>query len=559
MCRVASTPATTAARAKGPSFDVVQPVWRALTSVRFAVFFIGTLAAFGLAGVLIPQIPEAMRGNQTAIDAWLEHERGTFGPFTDVMYRLGLFSVFHAKWFLAALGLLCLNITVCTFNRWSPTFRNVFHPPERVAESFFERAHNRTLLAPVAAGDLERSLRGMRFKVKTEQRDSATYLFADRFPFTQLATFISHLALILFIAGGLVTWMTGFSSEIFAGEGTTAPVFAVSNPNQLQVRIDEAVGKFGDVGNALDFRTHLTIFKNGREVASGTATVNDPFKYGGYRFHQAAYFGDGAELQIRELATGNTVFHETFPLDQTTAAPAITITDPSGAVLLSDVIAPTDFLDTATGALVSVPGTDRVLWVGITAKDDRAWQAVAFDAKAAPGGQAPSNAQARIDEGATATVGGLNVRFDRAAAVPSAVGLGVPGGTDRTLAEMAQGPDGEPALTLVSQDRPAISLGAGRPQSVGGYEYTFVGKRAFAGIAVKRDSGAWFIWVATAMLVGGLALTFYLPRRRLWIKLTDRGTHIAALAEKSGGFEKDMRALARRLDVPAPPELQEES
>ncbi len=61
------------------------------------------------------------------------------------------------------------------------------------------------------------------------------------------------------------------------------------------------------------------------------------------------------------------------------------------------------------------------------------------------------------------------------------------------------------------------------------------------------------------MLVGGLALTFYLPRRRLWIRLTDRGTHIAALAEKSGGFEKDMRALARRLDVPAPPELQEES
>ena len=77
------------------------------------------------------------------------------------------------------------------------------------------------------------------------------------------------------------------------------------------------------------------------------------------------------------------------------------------------------------------------------------------------------------------------------------------------------------------------------------YEYTFVGQRAFAGIAVKRDSGAWFIWIATAMLVGGLALTFYVPRRRLWLRLTTGGTHIASLAEKSGGFEKDMRTLAQ--------------
>ena len=38
----------------------------------------------------------------------------------------------------------------------------------------------------------------------------------------------------------------------------------------------------------------------------------------------------------------------------------------------------------------------------------------------------------------------------------------------------------------------------------------------------------------------------------------EKRDQIAALAEKSGGFEKDMRILARRIDVPVPPELQEE-
>jgi cytochrome c biogenesis protein len=548
-----TTASRTTTTSRGPSFDLWGPIWRLLTSVRFAVFYIATLASFALLGVLIPQVPEPMRGNDAAIAAWLEAERGTFGPFTDTMQRLGLFQVFHAKWFLFALGFLVVNVTTCTFNRWSPTFRNVFRPPRRVPDSFFERAHNRTVLAPVSIETLEAALRKLRFRVETTVENNATYLFADRHPWTQLATFISHLALILFISGGLVTWLTGFSTDIFAGEGTTTPVFAVSNPNQLQVRIDETIGRFGEQGNPLDFRTRLTIFRNGNEVAHGTSTVNDPFKYDGYRFHQVAFFPNGAELRIRDIATGNAVFHETFPLEDTTAAPGVTISDASGKTLLSDSIAPTDFLSIASGALVRVPGTDRVIWIGMTAKDDKAWQLVAFD----PQGDRQSG-QMRVEQGATGAISGLTVRFDRVASIPSAIGLGVPGGDAQTLAQLAKGPDGADVLTLVSKSRPAISLAAGEPVTVGSYEYTFEGRRQFTGIAVKRDSGAWFIWIATAMLVGGLAITFYVPRRRLWVRLTEGGTQIASLAEKSGGFEKDMRILARRAGVPVPPELQEE-
>ncbi|MBI5283542.1 MAG: cytochrome c biogenesis protein ResB [Chloroflexi bacterium] len=542
-----------AARSRGAAFDVMRPLWRILTSVRMAVFFIGTLAAFGMLGVLIPQVPEPMRGNDAAIQVWLDTQRGSFGPLTDSMYRLGLFEVFHARWFLFALGYLVVNVSVCTFNRWSPTFRNVFHPPRRVPDTFFERAHNRTVLAPVSGEALEAELRRQRYRTTTEQRDGATYVFADRHGWAQLATFVSHLALIMFISGGLVTRLTAFNANIFAGDGTTTPVFAVSHPNQMQVRIDEAIGRYGPKGNALDFRTRLTIFQNGREAASGTATVNDPFTYGGYRFHQVAYFPEGAELKIRDLATGNTVFHETFPLEDTTAAPAVTITDAAGGVLLSATIAPTDFLDIASGALVAVPGSERVLWVGLTAPDDKTWQLVAYDPRGAG-----TDAQLRVDEGGAGTIGGLTMRFDRVDALPSAIGIGVPGSEAQTLAQLVPGEGGAQALQLTAKSRPAIALAPGQPVAVGGYEYTFVGQRAFAGIAVKRDAGAWFIWVATAMLLIGLGITFYVPRRRLWIKLTGSGTHVAALAEKSGGFEKDMRALARRLGVAIPPELEEE-
>ena len=548
-----TTARSTTAASRGPSFDLWGPIWRLLTSVRFAVFYIATLATFALLGVLIPQVPEAMRGNDAAIAVWVESERGTFGPFTSTMQRLGLFEVFHAKWFLFALGFLVVNVTTCTFNRWSPTFRNVFRPPRRVPDSFFERAHNRTVFAPVDINALETTLRKLRYGVETRVENGATYVFADRHPWTQLATFISHLALVLFISGGLVTWFTGFSAEIFTGEGTTAPLFAVSNPNQLQVRVDSTIARFGAAGNPLDFRSQLTIFKNGQEVAHGTTTVNDPFKYGGYRFHQAAYFPDGAELRIRDVATGNAVFHETFPLEDVTAAPSVTISDAAGTTLLADTIVSTDFLSIASGALVRIPGSDRVIWIGITPKGDKAWQLVAFDPKASD-----TSGQVRVDERGSGVISGLTVRFDKVASIPSSIGLGIPGADEKTLAQLTKGADGADALLLVSKSAPAISLAPGQAVTVGGLEYTFEGRRSFAGIAVKRDSGAWFIWIATAMLVGGLALTFYVPRRRLWLRLTRDGTQIAALAEKSGGFEKDMRTLALRLGVPVPPEMQEE-
>jgi cytochrome c biogenesis protein len=555
----AATP--TAARARRPAFDLWAPIWRMLTSVRFAVAYIALLALLGLLGVLIPQVPEAMRGNDAAIDAWLDTKRDTFGTLTDPMYRAGLFSLFQARWFLVALGFLIVFVSTCTFNRWSPTFRNVFHPPVRVPASFYDRAHNRTTLAPADVNTLSSALRSMRFgRIDVDARDGATHVFADRYPWTMLSTFVSHLALILFLAGGLVTWATGFTADRFAGEGTTFPVFAVSDPGQLQVRVDDAVGKYGPQGNALDFRTHLTIFKNGEEVKSGYTTVNDPLKYGGYRFHQAAFFPYGAALRIRDVQTGNTIFHEVFPLEETTAAPVITITDGAGRDVLRDTIAPTDFLEFASGTIVDVPDGDEgpVIWVGLTAKNDDEWELVAYDPRAGS-----REGELRLDEGASGSISGYRVRFEEVVGLPAAVGVDVPdlaatGG--ETLAQLVpSNEEGAPdSLMLIAEGRPAISLAPNDPV-VSGYEYTFEGAREFTGISVKRDSGAWFIWIATGMLLVGLAITFYLPRRRLWIRLTGDSTQIAALAEKSGGFEKDMRTLARRLGVETPPEMREEA
>ncbi len=81
---------------------------------------------------------------------------------------------------------------------------------------------------------------------------------------------------------------------------------------------------------------------------------------------------------------------------------------------------------------------------------------------------------------------------------------------------------------------------------IGGYEYSFLGQREFAGIQVKRDRSDYLIWAGAALLISGLLVTFWVPRRRLWARLTPARTYLAGQAGHAVRLEKEMAELARR-------------
>jgi hypothetical protein len=49
------------------------------------------------------------------------------------------------------------------------------------------------------------------------------------------------------------------------------------------------------------------------------------------------------------------------------------------------------------------------------------------------------------------------------------------------------------------------------------------------------------------MAMVGLALTFYLPRRRLWVKVTPTRVSMAGMAERTARFSREMRLLGHEL------------
>ncbi|MGE3984313.1 MAG: cytochrome c biogenesis protein ResB, partial [Dehalococcoidia bacterium] len=468
-----------AGRTRRIEFEPIRWPWRLLTSVRFAIGLIAFLAVAVMLGILIPQIPAPMRGNEAGLEQWYLFQEGKFGFLTSPMRALGLFDVFRSLWFVSGLGLLVASVCVCTANRLGPVWRNALHPQTRVADDYFERGQPVIAVGAVDAGALAQQLRRRRYKVTLTRDGDRTYLFADRFPWAQFATFVSHLALILFLAGGFVTLLMAREQQVFVAElEPGAPVFSTTDKDHMQIYVEDAIGEFDDTGFPLHFQTNLVVYQGGREVARGATTVNHPLRFGGYTFHQSAYFPDGAALRVRDLASGRVVYDETLALVSQAPTPRISIRDSAGSELVNDLIVPTDFIGDAGGTKVIVPGQGREFWIGARPNQaNNGWQLIVFELSK------PNSTPQTLSNGANAVFDGLSVTFLGVEGLPSTNVSAVPGSSGDIVAELSQGPAGD-LLTIGPLDGQIVVLSPERPVQNSGFEYTFLGRREFSGITV---------------------------------------------------------------------------
>ena len=709
---ISASPARRRRRRREDYPDPVYWVWRKLTSVRFALGLIGVVALFALAGVVIPQVPPQLAGEQIAVDQFVDEQRGTWGPLTDPLAEFpwfydangGIFNLFSQPYWYALVALLALAITVCTVSRFPPIYRFVRRPQRRVPDSYFERARHRVdFAAPPDAGALAAVLRRHRFRVQTESRDGAVYLFADRFGWAQFATFVSHLALLLLVLGTLLTKFGGEEFQFWLGEGQSRPLFGTGGERQqMLVVVDDVVARFNDEGQALDFRSVVRVTRAGEEIAIGEVTVNGPLNAGGFRVHQAAYWEHGAALQVRAADSGQLLYSETLLLDQQFFGPRVRITNlETGAVFAEEVVALPQAVadmpdggyqliplgeetslalillrdpeggstfyysrlalpapgatagapaltaaelrlfepppsaprlriyDAASGRLLAEdvvtlsevsPEERTVARVGFIPLTDEETLAVGFEEGGGesrffyfsereatqrgllePGGRAALGAfeleyvraepdrsvQGHLAPGESQRIGRIELTYLGAEPVYFATGGGIPGAAGETLLLLERFGQGRTASTFDARGgegveiaqttavasttagstgsdaalpaRLAIGLGGGIPRLdlregesavVGNYEYAFVGAREFTGLTVRRDPGALIFWIAIGLGILGLATTFFVPRRRVWAKITPDRVYLAGLAGHAVNLRRELARYASEAGAP---------
>lgn len=85
------------------------------------------------------------------------------------------------------------------------------------------------------------------------------------------------------------------------------------------------------------------------------------------------------------------------------------------------------------------------------------------------------------------------------------------------------------------------------PADTAGYTITWTAASAFSGLVVKKDPGQPFIWLAYLSLIGGLVMTFYFPRRRVWARVEGSTTRLAMLADRYVDAHREFGQLLEAL------------
>ncbi len=296
--------------------DFLAIVWRTFTSVRVALILILLVALAVLANTVIMQAPPSVISDPTAYEFWLEGARAKYGAFlTNILDFFQFFDVDHAVWFRVLIGLLAVNIIVCSIDRWRGIWAAVFHTPIRMGDAFFDEAPfsarvEAAMPAPVAAERVQRAVARSRYRVKTEAGDDSVAIYADRNRFSRFGTFFSHLSIVLLLIGWVVGRLWGVSDPQFiVAEGSTEELGLGSN---ISVKLEHVIDEYYLDGRPKDYYSELVIYDEGVEVKRGTARVNSPLGYEGFKFHQSG-FGPAAAMEVRDKE-GTLLFSGGVPL-----------------------------------------------------------------------------------------------------------------------------------------------------------------------------------------------------------------------------------------------------
>jgi len=266
-----------------------QQLWDFFCSLKLTIFLLIGLALTSIIGTVIQQGPQ----------------REYLATLSETKIRLysalGFFDMYHSWWFILLLYLLTLNLICCSIKRL-PRVWKIVSEPVLVMDERFEKTLTNVKELKLKGSKPELKERLASF-LKTEfadpvvtEQDGAYHLFAQKNPWCRLGVYVVHLSIIIIFIGALIGSFFGYKAYVNIPEGGSISKVQGTGGKVIdlgyEVRCEKFSVSFYDTGAPKEFKSILSVFENGKPVASLQnipIIVNDPLTYKGITFYQSSY------------------------------------------------------------------------------------------------------------------------------------------------------------------------------------------------------------------------------------------------------------------------------
>lgn len=285
-------------------------VWRLFSSVRLTIVLLILLAVASIIGTLIPQ---ASQRESAEFAMRLSPE------LLRVFSMLDLFDMYHSLWFRSLIGCLCLNLIVCSINRFPGAwhlFRAQVRPDrERPFEDLPPEQHFLT------KGDVSRVsdqvgqfLKSHYKKTHTKTDKDRSFFYTEKGGYSRFGVYVVHTSVLLILVGALVGSFFGFEAFVNITEGDQIDTVSLRKGERdlslgFAVRCDKFSVDFYENQMPREYRSELTFIADGKESGKKELLVNHPVQFRCVTFYQASYGQiPGKKVQLK-IVKGNKADH----------------------------------------------------------------------------------------------------------------------------------------------------------------------------------------------------------------------------------------------------------
>lgn len=271
--------------------------WKFFRSVRLSIVLLVILAAVAVIGTIVPQREEAAK----VVQHWNP-------KVVEILFRLGLFDLYHSHLFRLLLFVLSLNLIVCSLDRLPKSIRLFRHTIDPTSQALFERPLITLKIKEIENSALSKvlakALRLFGGRPSFFEKDNSFFAHSDYGRFSYLGVYLVHLSVLVILVGGLIGSIFGFEGYVNILEGSSVDRIQIRNGQAVlnlgfSIRCDRFKVEFYPNGTPKEYRSTVTILSEGKELFSKDILVNHPLEINGIRFYQASYGSIPYEVRLR--------------------------------------------------------------------------------------------------------------------------------------------------------------------------------------------------------------------------------------------------------------------
>ncbi|MCE5249745.1 cytochrome c biogenesis protein ResB [bacterium] len=435
---------------------------KTLSSLQFGIVVLVTITIVAVIGTVIPQgqPPDFYSGHY-----------GTMLYTVISMFRFD--RTYSSPLFIGLLFLFGLNLVLCSLVKFPRLLAMTLRP-----DLTPDRGKLRAMPVFVALTDRSLDEIGGLFAEKgfPLKRVGENRFFGSRWSMGYLGASFVHVSLIVLLAGGLTSLMTGVRGSLVLEQGDEASSVILRNGQEMPLGFSVTLDRFDVLfyedfpGRPKSFTSSVTVTPANRAAFTKVIRVNHPLMLNGFTVYQSSY--GASERKEPETAADDTVrvvvslqgAPESMPPVATfdmTADARYTVPGFGDSITVRLAELYRDFRRGGSSSGAANPAVK----IDVLVHDETRWSVYAF--KNFPGLNMPMNQK------------GLDFTF-----------------TMKDIFMAGNGPAGDGGNVR-------------QPEY-----YTVLG--------VVRDSGVTVMWIGAILLVTGMFVSFYIRPKRIWV-LEDRG------------------------------------